>query len=145
MKKRVRRNLERFPEDFLLALTEKEVINLRSHFATSSWGGHRYVPMAFTEQGVAMLSSVLRSPRAVAVNIEIMRAFLRLRQILSTHKELAKKLSELEVKLKDHDEKISLVFDAIRQLMVPSEKSKKKIGFTVKEKQAAYSKCSKKK
>jgi len=97
-------------------------------------------PRAFTEQGVAMLSSILNSDRAIEVNIEIMRAFLRLRRILSTHKELAKKLSELESNLKEHDEKISLIFDAIRQLMAPPEKSKIKIGFTVKEKQKAFGK-----
>ena len=99
--------------------------------------------MAFTEQGVAMLSSVLRSKRAIQANIQIMRAFTQLRQMLTTNSKLAKKLLELEANLKDHDEKISLVFDAIRQLMAPPEKSKKKIGFTVKEKQKAYKKKTK--
>ena len=126
----VKRNIDRFPPDFMFQLTKEEFDNLRCHFGTSSqWGGRRYLPYAFTEQGVAMLSSVLRSKRAIQVNIAIMRVFVRLRQILSTHKELAYKLSELERKIEKHDEEIKAIFDAIRQLMAPSEKPKRKIGF----------------
>jgi len=126
----VKRNIDRFPPDFIFQLTKEEFDNLRCHFGTSSqWGGRRYLPYAFTEQGVAMLSSVLRSKRAIQVNIAIMRVFVRLRQILSTHKELAYKLSELERKIEKHDEEIKAIFDAIRQLMAPQEKPKRKIGF----------------
>jgi hypothetical protein len=96
LNKAISRNPDRFPDDFMFQLTKEEVENLRFQFGTSSWGGHRYQPYAFTEQGVAMLSSVLRSKRAVRMNIRIMRAFVQLREILSTHKELAHKLAELE-------------------------------------------------
>jgi hypothetical protein len=145
----VRRNLHRFPRDFMFQLTKEEFINLRrqlsssnlkSQFAISSsgWGGRRHPPYAFTEQGVAMLSSVLRSKRAVQVNIEIMRAFVRLRQIISTHKELTQKLAELERRIGTHDEQIQVIFEAIRQLMIPTETKRRKIGFLVSEKAARY-------
>jgi len=128
----VKRNQERSPGDFMLQLTDKEVANLKSQFVTSSWGGaRRSNPYAFTEQGVAMLSSVLRSKRAIQVNIAIMRAFVRLRHILSTHKELAHKLNELERKIEKHDKEIHTIFEAIRQLMKPLEKPKRQIGFHV--------------
>jgi phage regulator Rha-like protein len=136
LKRAVRRHLNRFPEDFMFQLSKEDFQNLRSHFGTSSWGGTRYMPMAFTEQGVAMLSSVLNSARAIEVNIAIMRAFVKLRETLATHKKLSRKLSDLEQKLGDHDEQIQAIFEAIRQLMLPpDEKGKKKIGFIVKEKQ----------
>jgi hypothetical protein len=123
----VRRNIDRFPQDFLLQLTEQEFTNLRSQIVTSSWGGTRYLPYAFTEQGVSMLSSVLRSPRAVAVNIEIMRAFVRMRALIDTNRELAKKLSALEQK---YDKQFKVVFQAIYDLMDDGEKRpKRKIGF----------------
>jgi phage regulator Rha-like protein len=125
----VKRNTERFPEDFMFQLTEIEYRNLKSQFVISSWGGRRHPPYAFTEQGVAMLSSVLHSKKAVQVNIAIMRAFVKLRQILSSHKELAYKLGELERKISKHDEDIQDIFEAIRQLMTPPEKSKRRIGF----------------
>ena len=134
----VKRNLPRFPEDFMFQLNEEESENLRFHFGTSSrWGGRRYLPYAFTEQGVAMLSSVLRSKRAIQVNIEIMRAFVRLRQILASNKELARKLDELERK---YDAQFKTVFDAIRQLMAPPEPEtpKKRIGFLVEELKVPY-------
>ena len=126
-----KRNIERFPEDFMFQLDEEEFANLRSQFATSSlWGGRRHAPYAFTEQGVAMLSSVLRSPRAVAVNIEIMRAFVRLRQMLLSHADLARKVSALE---KKYDGQFRVVFDALRQLMQPPPaKPKRPIGFHAK-------------
>ena len=140
----VRRNRDRFPNDFIFQLTREEfedltrhidALNLRSQYATSSWGGRRYLPYAFTEQGVAMLSSVLRSKRAVRVNVEIMRTFVRLRQIMSTHKDLARKLEALENK---YDAQFKVVFDAIRQLMAPPQPSKRKIGFLVKERTVKY-------
>jgi len=134
----VKRNIERFPEDFIFQLTDKEFDNLKSQIVISSWGGMRRArPYAFTEQGVAMLSSVLRSERAVQVNIEIMRAFVRLRQMLSTHKDLERKLIALE---KKYDEQFKVVFDAIRALMAPAQKPKRKIGFEVKEPKARYGK-----
>ncbi len=129
----VKRNIKRFPKDFMFPLINKEVTILKSQFVTSSWGGARRAnPYAFTEQGVAMLSSVLNSERAVQVNIAIMRAFVKLRRILSSNKELAHKLKELEGKIEKHDEEIQAIFDAIRQLMTPPKKSKREIGFHAK-------------
>jgi len=126
----VKRNPKRFPGDFMLHLTRQEVMILRSQFVTSSWGGRRYEPYAFTEQGVAMLSTVLNSERAIQVNIAIMRAFVKLRQIISAHKELAQKLDELERKVGKHDEDILIIFEAIRQLMEPPPvPPKPRIGF----------------
>lgn len=123
----VRRNAARFPTDFMFQVDAAEWEHLKSQFVISSWGGIRTRPHAFTEQGVAMLSSVLRSERAVLVNIEIMRAFVRLRQVLSEHKELAARLDSLERK---YDANFKAVFDAIRQLMAPPETAKRPIGFT---------------
>ncbi|MGA2798794.1 MAG: ORF6N domain-containing protein [Thermoguttaceae bacterium] len=127
----VKRNIRRFPDDFMFQLNEEENDLLRSQFATSNIstgrGGRRYAPYAFTEQGVAMLSSVLRSPRAIDVNVEIMRAFVRLRRMLASNVELARKLEALE---KKYDTQFKAVFDAIRQLMEPAEsKGKRQIGF----------------
>ncbi len=123
----VKRNLERFPEDFMFQLSREEFAVLRSQSVTSSdWGGRRYPPYAFTEQGVAMLSTVLRSQRAIQVNIEIMRAFIRLRQMLASNAELARKLDALE---KKYDAQFKDVFDAIRQLMAPPEQKRRAIGF----------------
>lgn len=129
LNKAVKRNIDRFPEDFMFQLTPEEFKNLIFHYGISSWGGTRKLPYAFTEQGVAMLSSVLRSKRATQVNIAIMRTFVKLRELLSTHKNLAKKLEELERKYESHDKQIKAVFDAIRQLMAPPEKKKYKVGF----------------
>ena len=124
----VKRNAERFPADFMFQLNKKEFAILRSQTVTSSqWGGRRYPPYAFTEQGVAMLSSVLRSQRAVQVNIEIMRTFVKLRQMMASHEELARKLKNME---KKYDAQFKVVFDAIRQLMKPPQPKKKEpIGF----------------
>jgi hypothetical protein len=123
----VKRNLERFPIDFMFQLSIDEYQNLRSQFVTSSgWGGRRSRPYVFTEQGVAMLSGVLDSPRAVGVNIEIMRAFVKLRKMLSSHADLARKIEQLESK---YDAQFKAVFDAIRELMVLPAKEKRKIGF----------------
>ena len=129
LNKAVTRNLDRFPRDFMVRLTSKEFENLIFHFGISSWGGTRKLPRAFTEQGIAMLSSVLRSKRAVHVNIAIMRAFVKLRETLSLHKELAAKLKELERKVEGHDKDIHAVFEAIRRLMREEEKPKERIGF----------------
>ncbi|MCX6354804.1 MAG: ORF6N domain-containing protein [Candidatus Aureabacteria bacterium] len=128
LKQAVRRNVDRFPEDFMFVLDKQEFMNWRSQFVTSNVDrmGLRYPPMAFTEQGVAMLSSVLKNKRAVRVNIEIMRAFVKLRMILSTHVELARKIEEMERK---YDVQFKVVFDAIRELMAPPEKSNRRIGF----------------
>ena len=122
----VKRNRTRFPDDFMFQLAPDEWRILKSQSVISSWGGMRALPYAFTEQGVAMLSSVLRSPRAVQVNVEIMRAFVRLRRILAENAGLAQRLDELE---KKYDVQFRVVFDAIRQLMQPPEPKKKRIGF----------------
>jgi len=124
----VKRNIDRFPEDFMFQLTDQEFRDLKSQIVTSSWGGlRRAKPYAFTEHGVAMLSSVLRSKRAVQVNIAIMRAFVRLRELLAGHQDLARKLAELE---KKYDAQFKVVFDAIRNLMKPPVPTiRKQIGF----------------
>ena len=132
----VKRNRERFPGDFMFQLTAAEWVNLKSQIVISSWGGsRRAAPYAFTEQGIAMLSAVLKSRRAIQVNIEIMRAFVRLRQMLASNTQLARKLADLE---KKYDAQFKVVFDAIRQLMTPPQPKKRKIGFLVEEKAAAY-------
>jgi phage regulator Rha-like protein len=137
LKRAVRRNITRFPPDFMFELTKEEYQVLRDQFGTLKRGVHsKYLPYAFTEQGVAMLSSVLNSHRAVQVNIEIMRAFVRLRKMLSSHADLARKLAVLENK---YDEQFKVVFDAIRALMIPPEKPRKQIGFQLKERCATYS------
>ena len=128
----VKRNADRFPEDFMFQLAADEVENLKCQIGVSSskhGGRRRAQPYAFTEQGVAMLSSVLRSERAVQVNVAIMRAFVSLRRLLSTSETLARKFAELERKLEGHDEAIKTLFDAIRELMLPPEKPKREIGF----------------
>jgi phage regulator Rha-like protein len=124
----VKRNINRFPSDFMFQLNYQEVASLRSQIVTSKGerGGRRYMPYVFTEQGVAMLSSVLNSERAVQVNIAIMRAFVKLREMIASHKDLVKRLDELE---KKYDEQFRVVFEAIRQLMSPDVPKKSKIGF----------------
>ena len=123
----VKRNLDRFPADFMFQLTNQEFRDLRSQIVTSSeWGGRRYSPYAFSGQGVAMLSSVLHSKRAIRVNVEIMRTFVRLRKMLASHTELSVRLEEMELK---YDKQFAVVFDAIKQLMVEPDKSKEKIGY----------------
>ena len=134
LNKAVDRNIERFPEDFMFRLTADEYRNLKFQFGTSSWGGRRKLPRAFTEQGVAMLSSVLKSRRAIAVNILIMRVFTKFREYLSTHKDLAGKIDELERKIAGHDQHIENLFAAIRQLMQPPPIGKRRIGFKREEK-----------
>jgi hypothetical protein len=130
LNKTVKRNRERFPVDFMFRLTKDEAEGLifQSGMSKSGRGGRRHLPYVFTEQGVAMLSSVLRSPRAVQVNVAIMRTFVRLREMLAAHKDLARKLAELEMK---YDAKFQVVFEAIRQLMAPPSQpaKKRRIGF----------------
>ena len=129
LKQAVRRNSDRFPPDFMFVLDQNEFENWRSQIVISNADrkGLRYAPMAFTEPGVAMLSSVLRSKGAIAVNVQIMRTFVRLRQMLGSNAELATKLENLE---KKYDGQFRVVFDALRQLMIPPESKRKQIGFT---------------
>lgn len=128
LNEQVKRNLERFPDDFMFQLSKEEAEALTSQFAISKKGrgGRRYLPYVFTQECVAMLSSVLHSRRAIAVNIQIMRVFVRLRQLLVSHKDLARKIEELESK---HDAQFRVVFDAIRRLMREDEQPKGRIGF----------------
>jgi hypothetical protein len=133
LKQAVKRNRKRFPRDFLFELTKSDFEILRSQIVTSSWGGLRYLPFAFTEQGVAMLSGILNSDRAIRVNIAIMRAFVHLRRFLESNKELAQKIAELEKSVSSQDEKIQLIFSAIKQLMeekvIPVERNP--VGFKI--------------
>jgi hypothetical protein len=128
----VKRNLARFPEDFMIRLTQNEIINLRFHFETSSWGGRRHLPYCFTQEGVAMLSSILHSERAVQVNIQIMRVFVKLRELMISHKDLARKIEDIERKFqnkfKEHDQKFILIFNAIKALLSDKEEAAKKHG-----------------
>lgn len=130
----VKRNLKRFPDDFMFQLTDEEFRNLRSQIVTSSWGGSRFRPMVFTEQGVAMLSSVLNSERAISVNIQIIRVFTRMRVMIESHKEILKKLEMLEKKDIELDEKVSLIFEYLKELEQSKQeesdlKQRKRIGF----------------
>jgi phage regulator Rha-like protein len=141
LKQAVRRNKKRFPDDFMFELTKEENQSLRSQSVILKRGKHsKYLPFAFTEEGVAMLSSVLNSERAIEVNIEIMRAFVRVREMLGAHRELATKLKELENRIQNHDEHIKTIFQAIQQLITPSEKPRRRIGFEVKEPKGRYGK-----
>jgi hypothetical protein len=136
LKQQVRRNIHRFPDDFMFELNEDEIANMVSHFVIPSkkyLGGAK--PMAFTEQGVAMLSTVLKSERSVLVNIEIMRTFVKLRKIVLLHKDLERKLYEMEFR---YDAKFKIVFDALSELMKPYEIEKKELGFKVKETKVKY-------
>lgn len=139
----VKRNLDRFPPDFMFQLTDDEFDNLRCHFGTSSdWGGRRYRPYAFTEHGAVMAATILRSPEAVAVSVYVVRAFIKLRELLSSHAELSQKLQELEsrveARLDSHDEQIGALIEAIRELMSPPEKPQRRIGFRTRERRAPY-------
>jgi len=139
LNKAVQRNLERFPADFMFQLNAEEAEALRFHFGTLKRGQHfKYLPHVFTQEGVAMLSSVLRSPRAVQVNIAIMRVFVRLRETLALHQELARQLAELERKVEGHDTSIRTLFEAIRELAVSPANPHREIGFHVKEDGVPY-------
>jgi hypothetical protein len=130
----VKRNAERFPTDFMFQITALELRNLRSQFASSSWGGRRYRPFAFTEHGAIQAANVLNSPRAVAMGVHVVRAFVQLRELLASNKELAHRFAQLEArldkKLTDHDEAIAAILSAIRQLMNPPAPRRRSIGFT---------------
>jgi len=130
LKQAVRRNVDRFPSDFMFHLTRSEYRFIRSQNVILKRGQHsKYLSFAFTEQGVAMLSTVLHSKKAILVNIEIMRAFVKLREIIATHKELADRLKELEMKVDIHDKSIVKIFEVIKQLLQPPENKTRKIGF----------------
>lgn len=131
----VKRNLERFPDDFMFQLHSEEAAALRSQIATSNVGrgGRRYAPYVFTEQGVAMLSSVLRSKTAIGVNIEIMRAFVELRRVASSYAAIEKRLEQIEQGMGEHDEQLEQVFGALRQLITPPSRPRRPIGFRVRE------------
>ncbi|RPI14938.1 MAG: ORF6N domain-containing protein [Ignavibacteriae bacterium] len=136
LKRSVRRNIERFPDDFMFELNHEEYQSLRCHFGTLKRGEHtKYLPMAFTEQGVSMLSSVLKSKNAVKVNIEIMRTFVKMRNMMLSHKDLIRKVNEMEFR---YDAKFKIVFDALDELMKPVELENKELGFKVKEKKVKY-------
>ncbi len=126
LNKAVSRNLDRFPKDFMFQLTKNELKDLIFHFGTSSWGGTRKPPHVFTEQGVAMLSSVLKSKNAIQVNIQIMRAFTKLREMILSHKDLQRKIKDME---KKYDKQFKVIFEAINQMLNPPEKPKGKIGY----------------
>ena len=141
LNKAVKRNIDRFPEDFMFQLRAEEAEALRFQIGMSKAagrGGRRYLPYVFNEQGIAMLSSVLNSERAIQVNIAIMRAFVQMRELAASNRELANKLAELEGRVGNHDEAIVALFEAIRQMMKPEEKGRKVIGFRVEEAGAAY-------
>lgn len=131
LKRQVRRNLERFPEDFMFELSQQEFDNLRSQFGTSSWGGSRYMPMAFTEQGVAMLSSVLNSPTAIKVNIQIIRVFTKIREMLTDTLSMKLEIEEIKKELSNHTQNIELVFNYLDELIDKKENAapRKKIGY----------------
>jgi len=134
LNEQVKRNIDRFPEDFMFQLTKEEFENLKSQIATSSWGGRRKLPFAFTEHGVLMLSSVLNSERSIKVNIQIMRIYTRIRHMLLTHKDILLKLEKMEQKLSGHDEKILLIFEYLKQFEEAKQqeleyKNRKRIGY----------------
>ena len=129
LKRQVRRNIERFPDDFMFELTISEVQVLRRQFGTSSWGGNRYQPMAFTEQGVAMLSSVLNSPKAIEVNIKIIRVFTKIRKALSDNLQVKLEIEEIKKKLSNHSKNIELVFNYLDELNEKKEIPRTKIGY----------------
>ncbi|MBL0183693.1 MAG: ORF6N domain-containing protein [Chitinophagaceae bacterium] len=133
LKGAVRRNIDRFPDDFMFQLTRDEYENLRTQIASSSWGGSRYSPFAFTEQGVAMLSSVLNSPTAIDVNIQIIRVFTKMRALLLTHKDILLQLEKIERKMGSHDEQIALVFSYLKKLLNPPQPVRRRIGFRRKD------------
>jgi hypothetical protein len=140
MMQSVRRNIQRFPTEFMFQLSEREYNSLRSQIVTSKTGrgGRRYLPFVFTEHGVAMLATVLRSERAIQMSIQIIKAFVRLRQFLASHKDLEKKLLLLEERVNTHDKDIQSIIDAIKQMLTPVVKEKKQIGFRVAEPISRY-------
>jgi hypothetical protein len=138
LNEQVRRNAHRFPEDFAFQLTAAEFAALRSQFATSNKGGRRYAPWVFAEHGAIMLASVLNSDVAIAASVRVVRAFVRLRELISANAELAAKFTQLEKRLDGNDEAIAQIFAAIRQLLAPAPAKKREIGFHVRERQGGY-------
>jgi hypothetical protein len=138
LKRNVRRNIERFPKDFLFELTKEETNILRSQYGTSSWGGSRYLPMAFTEQGVAMLSGILRSPTAIQVNIQIMRVFVKMRELITRYEELLEKVEKLESNAMEQNGQIIKIYEIIKELIEPTYKNRKPLGFRLKEHRERY-------
>ena len=138
LKQTVRRNIERFPDDFMFEISKEEFENLRSQFVTSNWGGHRYLPMAFTEQGVARLSGILRSPTAIQVNIQIMRVFVKMRNLITRYEELLEKVEALEATALDQNEHIIKIYEVIKELIEPAYKNRKPIGYRIKERRERY-------
>jgi len=138
LKRQVRRNIDRFPEDFMFELSDEELLDWRRQFGTSNEGdkmGLRYAPYVFTEQGVAMLSSVLNSERAIKVNIQIMRIYIRMREMLMTNQEILLKLEQLDRKVDGHDENIQVIFNYLKELLTPPEAPRPRIGFRRKDEQ----------
>jgi hypothetical protein len=135
LNEQVKRNINRFPSDFMFQLTSEEVEILKSQFATSSWGGRRVPPYAFTEHGVLMLSSVLNSQRAISVNIQIMRIYTKMRELLMANQEILLKLEQLERKVDAHDHDIQLIFQCLKQLLNPPEEPRPRVGFRRKDEQ----------
>ena len=133
LKQAVKRNMARFPKDFIFTLTQKEFQHLRSQIVTSSWGGVRYLPTAFTEQGVAMLSGVLNSPVAVQVHIQIIRIFTKMKEMLLTNKDILLKLEKMEKDVKENKEDIAMIFEALKQLLNPQQPNRRMIGFNRKD------------
>jgi len=138
LKRNVRRNIERFPADFLFELTKEETQILRSQIGTSSWGGTRYLPMAFTEQGVAMLSGILRSPIAIEVNIQIMRVFVKMRNLVSQYEELLDKIENIESNAMDQNQHIVRIYEIIKELIEQAYKNRKPLGYRIKEARERY-------
>jgi hypothetical protein len=135
LNEQVKRNINRFPSDFMFQLTSEEVEILKSQFATSSWGGRRVPPYAFTEHGVLILSSVLNSQRAISVNIQIMRIYTKMRELLMANQEILLKLEQLERKVDAHDHDIQLIFQCLKQLLNPPEEPRPRVGFRRKDEQ----------
>ena len=133
LNEQVKRNMDRFPEDFMFQLSQEEVENLKSQFATSSWGGNRKLPYAFTEHGVLMLSGVLNSQTAIQVNIRIMRVYSKLREMVLTHKDILLKLDQMEAQTWQNSEDIQMIFSALKQLIDPEHPPRRMIGFNVKD------------
>jgi hypothetical protein len=129
LNEQVRRNIARFPKDFMFRLTRKEFENLKSQIATSSWGGRRKLPLAFSEQGVSMLSGVLNSETAIRVHVQIIRVFAKMKELLLTHKDILLQLEKIEKKLSGHDEDIQLIFQYLKKLLNPPQSPPRKIGF----------------
>ncbi len=138
LKRQVRRNIDRFPDDFMFELSKEEFENLRTQNVISRWGGHRYLPMAFTEQGVAMLSGILRSSTAIQINIQIMRVFVKMRNLITRYEELLKKVEALEANALDQNEHIIKIYEVIKELIEPAYKNRKPIGYRIKERRERY-------